>query len=206
MQPIIQYQITIYSIYQSFGKNNDSNKNGFTLVELMIVMSVLAILISLAVPSFQNLISKNQLIATNNDLLTALTLARQSSITFSKDVYLCELLDEKTCNEERPFDADWTKGWMMFVDNNQNAVLDDEDTISHINYKPFRSEKQNIAIIFNQQGRLRFRPDGSSRSAGFYLCTPRHHKHIYLLYSGRARHNEDLDESQLEKCRKKLFS
>ena len=181
-------------------------KSGFTLIELMITISILATLVMVAVPSFQNLIARNQLIATTNDLITALALARQKSVTFSRDVYLCELLNEDTCNEDRPFNADWTKGWMVFIDNNQNGTLDNNDTISHLSYHPSRSNKKNLAIVFNQQGRLRFRPDGSARSAGFYLCTPRHHKHVFLLYSGRTRHNEHLDENQIKKCHEKLFS
>ena len=185
---------------------NSTTKNGFTLIDLIITIVISTTLITLAVPSFQNLTSRNRLISANNDLITALALARQKSITFSKDVYLCELLDEETCNEERPFNADWSKGWMVFIDNNLNGELDDDDTVSYVSYHPNRPTKQEVAIVFNQRGRLRFRADGSARSAGFYLCTPRHHKHIFLLYSGRTRHNNDLDENQLEKCHEKLFS
>ena len=192
--------------FASTNFDKDIIKNGFSFIELLVTMSIAATLITLATPSYQELVSKNRLIAVNNDLMTALALARQKSITFSKDVYLCELLDETTCNEKRPFNADWTKGWMVFVDNNRNAKLDDSDTISYISYHPKRPNSKKIAIVFNQQGRLRFRPDGSARSAGFYLCTPKYHKHIFLLYSGRARHNDELSEKQIKKCREKLFS
>jgi len=200
MHHLIQYKSTLY------GVGKDIIKNGFSLIELIVTISILATLTTIAIPSYQEMISKNRLVAVNNDLMTALALARQKSITFSKDAYLCELLDETTCNEKRPFNADWTKGWMVFVDNNRNAKLDDSDTISYISYHPNRPNSKKIAVVFNQQGRLRFRPDGSARSAGFYLCTPKYHKHIFLLYSGRARHNDELSEKQIKKCREKLFS
>ena len=174
---------------------------GFTIIEMMITVTIIAIIIGLATPSYQHLVSNNRLIVTNNDLMTSLALARQNAISYAKDVYLCELLDEKTCNEKRPFNADWSKGWMVFIDNNRNALLDDKDTISYVSYKP---NQKGIAIVFNQQGRLRFRPDGSARSAGFYLCSRERHKHIFLLYSGRARHNDSLTEKQLKNCHEKL--
>ena len=175
--------------------------NGFTLIELMITISIAAILVGLAVPSFGSLIEKNQITTAHNDLISALKLARNSAITHSKDTYVCELQNKNQCNTSRPFNADWSKGWLVFVDDNGNRKLDNDDLIQLISRKP---EKTDTAIVFNQRGRLRFRSDGSSRSAGFYLCNQTEKRHIYLLYSGRTRSNETLSDKQLQTCRKKL--
>lgn len=196
---------TQVALVTPYNHSNPKRVNkGLSLIEFLVCISIIGIISTLSVPSFVDLINKNRLISINNDLMTSLALARQKSITFSKDVYLCELVDEKTCNESRPFNANWTKGWMVFIDDNKNAKLDEKDTISYVSYNPERPRKKNIAIVFNQRGRLRFRPDGSSRSAGFYICTEKHHKHIFLLYSGRARHNEKMTPEQIAKCRAKL--
>lgn len=55
------------------------NVRGFTLVELMVTMAVAAVLLSLAVPSFTEMIRNNRMTAQANDLITALNLARSES-------------------------------------------------------------------------------------------------------------------------------
>ncbi len=54
------------------------NKNitGFTLIELMIVLVVVGIGMSVAVPNFQGMIVRNRIIAQTNDVILAVNLAR----------------------------------------------------------------------------------------------------------------------------------
>ncbi len=65
---------------------------GFTLVELMITLAILAILMGIAVPSFQALLQRERVTATSNQLRGALLLARGeavkqgSRVTFSTTV------------------------------------------------------------------------------------------------------------------------
>lgn len=53
---------------------------GFTLVELMVTIAVAAILITVAVPSFQEIIKRNQVVAQNNELIALIHLARNEAI------------------------------------------------------------------------------------------------------------------------------
>jgi len=63
--------------------------HGFTLVELMITIFVAAILIAIAVPSFQHIIASSKLASTANTLVSSLHAARMQAIKRNADVQFC---------------------------------------------------------------------------------------------------------------------
>ena len=74
--------------------------SGFTLVELMITISIMAILASLAAPSFSKMIAENRLAGQSNEFLSALHLAKSEGIKRAKDVVV-----ESTANDN--FHGGW---------------------------------------------------------------------------------------------------
>lgn len=54
--------------------------DGITLIELMVIIAIIAILATIAVPSFQDLIKRNQIAAQNNELIALIHLARNEAI------------------------------------------------------------------------------------------------------------------------------
>ncbi len=79
-----------------------SRNRGFTLVELMVTVAVLAIVLGLGVPLFQDFVSRNRLVATTNELVSAMALARSEAVKRAARVTVAS--------------ADWTDGWQVFVD------------------------------------------------------------------------------------------
>ena len=61
-------------------------KKGFTLVELMVTVSILVIIVMLAAPSFTNLLVKQNLNSNIRTLLATFSDARSQSILLRKDV------------------------------------------------------------------------------------------------------------------------
>lgn len=57
-----------------------SRMQGFTLMELMIAIAVLAILITIAAPSISETIRNNQIAAQNNELIALINLARNEAV------------------------------------------------------------------------------------------------------------------------------
>lgn len=64
--------------------------SGFTLIELMIVVALLAIFASIALPSFANLISNNRVEAARNELYSLLQFARTQAVSTRASVSVCQ--------------------------------------------------------------------------------------------------------------------
>jgi len=77
---------------------------GFTLVELLVTVIVAAILMSLAVPSFTNLIRRNQITTYANEFGTAVNLARSEAVKRGTTVSITSANG-----------TDWTQGWTVNV-------------------------------------------------------------------------------------------
>lgn len=65
---------------------NKCRRAGFTLIELMIVIALVAIVATVAVPSFNQLIENNRLTAATNDLVGVVTFARSEAIRQGRSV------------------------------------------------------------------------------------------------------------------------
>ena len=76
------------------GKKGFSTNKGFTLIELMIVVGVLAVIMSLAFPSYRNLIEKRQVTGTAEQLAAFLSSAKMEAVKRNKNVLLQKANDQ----------------------------------------------------------------------------------------------------------------
>jgi type IV fimbrial biogenesis protein FimT len=93
-----------------------ADASGFTLLELMITVAVLAILMGIAVPSFSEMIRQNRLATQTNDLLTATAVARSEAVKRGSRVTLCPA-DGNDCSG----DENWSRGWLVITDDGPNV-------------------------------------------------------------------------------------
>jgi len=93
-------------------------QNGFTVLELMIVIAVMAILTVVAVPNFRNAIQNNRITAQTNDLITAFQLARSEAVKRGRPVTVCasNVIEAEDDGNAPTCDDDWSEGWMVVVD------------------------------------------------------------------------------------------
>ena len=88
------------------------NSRGFTLIELMFGLTILAVLLALGVPSFRQLTQNNAVTAAHNDLVTSLQLGRSEALKRNRPVSICASADGKDCGA----DTDWHTCWIAFTD------------------------------------------------------------------------------------------
>ena len=181
-------------------KSSGYKSDGFSYVETIATVALLVILMSLAAPSFGAIMEKTRVSTTSLMVHQTLSVARSSSVSSGKITQICQLESTSPfkCVKSHQRNDSWSQGWLVFIDNNQDNKLDTEDKIVQV-FNP----NPKTTVIFNQNGRLRFFPDGSSRSAGFYVCARNssEFRHIKLLYSGRPRTVSSNDRSRLELCK-----
>lgn len=85
---------------------------GFTLVELMVTIAIVAILLTVAAPSMLGLISRNNIDTYQTDLIGDISFARQEAIRRNKPITICSSADGVSCEGVTV----WTTGWIVFVD------------------------------------------------------------------------------------------
>jgi type IV fimbrial biogenesis protein FimT len=89
---------------------------GFSLIELMVTIAIVAILVAVAFPSFEGSIRNNRLASATNEMLASLSLARMEALRNPEGAVLCATADGTTCGN------DWNSGWMVFIDVNGDGA------------------------------------------------------------------------------------
>lgn len=101
-----------------------ASQHGFTLIELMVAIAILAILLAIGVPSFQSFIASSRLTTANNDFVGAMTLARSEAIRRGTRVTVCKSADSATCTNT----GGWQQGWIVFVDTTRSGATAEVNT------------------------------------------------------------------------------
>jgi type IV fimbrial biogenesis protein FimT len=122
-----------------------SSSGGFTLIELMISVLLVAVLLGIGVPSFRTLIDNQRLRAVSSDLRIALNMTRSEAVKRNRSVVL------------NPSDTGWGGGWSIAnpVDPNDPAIL------NHL---------QAGGITITGPGSVTFSPLGRSTAAEFDIA------------------------------------
>lgn len=92
---------------------------GFTLVELMVTLAVVAILLTVGIPNLRDLVRNNSLTAATNLFVSSLNIARSEAIKQGRNAGVCVSTNLSSCTG-----GSWQQGWLVWVDVNQNGNLD----------------------------------------------------------------------------------
>jgi len=115
-----------------------ANIKGYTLLELMITMVMVAILLGVGVPGLQSFIKNNSLLSNSNGIMTTLKTARSEAMTQRVNVVVCNTADFVNCGGD--------SAYMAFTDINSDSIVNGTDSIIHTN----TMDSDNISISYTK--------------------------------------------------------
>lgn len=83
---------------------------GFTLLELLTTLTVVAVLLTVGVPGFFDIVRNNRAAANANEMVSALSIARSEAIRRGARVAVCPSSNGTSCT------GTWSDGWIVFAD------------------------------------------------------------------------------------------
>lgn len=99
-----------------------SHSAGFTLIELIVTLAIVAILLSVSIPSFANFLSVGKLNSTTSTFLSAINYARGTAAAQNTIVAVCY-------GSSTGCKTTWTGSIIVFADNNRNGNFDVADQL-----------------------------------------------------------------------------
>ncbi|NIJ79609.1 GspH/FimT family pseudopilin [Xanthomonas cannabis] len=161
-----------------------SSARGYTAVQLLVVMAVIAITSAIGLPSFQSVLEWHRA-TTRVHLLTAhLAMARSLAITQRVPISMCPSADGATCRPDRV----WSKGWILFKDPDRHGQPAQSDAILRITQYPATGDID----VTSSLGRpvVRFLPSGRSSGTNITISLCSNAKRladVVVNNAGRAR-------------------
>lgn len=149
------------------------SQRGFSLIELMIVVVMVAILAAVSGPSFVEGIARNKRQTAMSDTLTLLAQARSEAATRASTVVACVSVDGASCTDT----GEWEKGYILFVDNGvgtggvaSNFALDGTEEIIFLG-EPMPGGVTLRSVNFADPSIFAFTSQGTAFERGtFQIC------------------------------------
>jgi type IV fimbrial biogenesis protein FimT len=131
---------------------------GFTLTELMVTLTIVAILMGIGVPSYKYVTNSDRVSSEINGLLGDLQFARAEAVREGQEVTVCPSSDGATCLVDG---TTWNTGWLVWADLNGDGSLSAVDTTNNEilrvqqGFKSKDTMTSDIAVpavVFNREG------------------------------------------------------
>jgi type IV fimbrial biogenesis protein FimT len=163
-------------------------QRGLTMIELMVGLTIVTILTTVGVPSFRNFIADQSRVASTNDLVGALNLARSEALKLARHVTVCKSNDGQSCGGAS---VDWSDGWIVFANTSRSNVNvhDTDEPLIRV-FAPL-DDRVTLASPDGLDGAIAFRPTGDLDVSGTLVyCDGRgdaNARGVTVARSGRAR-------------------
>jgi len=156
---------------------------GYSLYELLMTLTLAAIIIGLGLPSFAGITARNRQHAEINALFHAIHVARKESIMRRRVVSLCPSIDAISCNPGR----DWSTGWLMFAnhDADEPPRIDAGEPLLQAH-----TVGENVKITANRRGFTLRATQKRATNGTFVVCDTAGRiapKALVVSYTGRPR-------------------
>jgi len=176
---------------------------GYTLVELLVTLSILGVISSFGIPSFYNTLQNQKAVSIAYELYHHLNYARNEAISKNHAVTVCASYDKNSCSRLK----DWSyQSMVIFIDKNRNGQIDKEDEILKI--KKFGLDHGSLMWrSFRNKSYLQWLPSGMThyQNGNFVYCpaskNPKYAKTIIMNAAGRMYFGSDLNNDDIPEGR-----
>ena len=97
---------------------------GFTMIELMFAIAVLAVLVGIGLPNMQDFVRNSRMSGAANDIISDFNFARSEAVKRRVPVTLCKTVDGTACNTSATTEF---SRWIVFVDDADPALVQGTD-------------------------------------------------------------------------------
>lgn len=101
-------------------RTHPASNSGFTLLELMLVITVAAVIMGIAVPNLRQFIWNSRMTSAANDMMISITAARSEAIKSRSQTLVCFSASPQATTPA--CDGNGTQGWIVFVDANSDGA------------------------------------------------------------------------------------
>jgi type IV fimbrial biogenesis protein FimT len=171
---------------------------GFTLLELMVSLTILSILAAIATPNFNAFIVKMRVDNEISQLHRMLLITRNAAINNGQKTIICPLDNTSQCTTH------WQNELSVFTDFNDNKLLDIDEKIIKVRAPITTGDK----LIYGKgRNKITFKPTGqlSGLANGTFRYCPKDYsdyaRSIIVARSGRVYQSSDIDNDGIDENR-----
>jgi type IV fimbrial biogenesis protein FimT len=135
---------------------------GLTLIELMVVIAMVAIVLAIGIPEYQNFTRSNTLLAELHTLKGDIALARSEAATTGSNVVICPSTNPTSANPSCSGNNEWNTGWIILAASSANSCTAGTGTPFKIQealaskntvvFSPSGTTATTTSLCFNRNG------------------------------------------------------
>ena len=179
----------VYLSTLTIGVDIVKQQKGVTLVELMITVSIVAIILAFVGPSIQNILIKNRIVAEINEISSLIQYARHHAIDEQAQVVVCPSTDYAICS------TDWNDPKIVFIDDDDDEIRGAvEELLVSI------SATSETSLMTNTTDIIKFAQTGeANESTEILLChkdgEAKYARSLSVTLQGRVKMSTDSDKN-----------
>lgn len=139
---------------------------GFTLLELVITVVILAIALAIAIPSFQGITNRNRLSAITNEVVAAAQLTRMEAIRRNQRVVMCPSVNGSDCSG-----SNWSRIVVREAEAGGDVIREFRFSGRGLSMLGSANVAVGNQISFNSSGFARAGTNAANTAGAIRICT-----------------------------------